>query len=301
MNKIMARTAAIAALIGTSAFAADMPVKAPPVVSPPVPNWSGFYGGVHFGGGWSGEAVNYSPGDPLFALVVAGKCCEQPMASGYRIPQSGPVGGLEAGYNWRAGTNWVLGFEADFSFTGISGAASGTTALFLSQMQTQTTSAEQGTNWYGTIRGRAGWLATPNLLLFGTGGFAYGRVFDSANYVFNAPPGQLLFGFSFSPPSVFSFQCSSNTVCFAGNSSGVRTGWTAGGGLEWLLDQHWSVKTEYQFVDLGSETIRVTAFSACHTLRCTTEAPGATTPSFFYAGFHDRFNVVRVGLNYRFQ
>jgi outer membrane immunogenic protein len=294
LNKITACVAAIAAMFAAPAFAADMAVKAPPPPAPVPYTWTGFYGGIQFGGGWSDEAVNYSPGDPQFAQVVTGTCCEQPIASGYRIPQSGAVGGLEAGYNWHAVPNWVLGLEADFSFSGMSGTASGTTALVPGN--TQTTTAEQSTDWYGTVRGRAGWLATPNLLLFGTGGFAYGRVSDSANYEINGAPG-VFFGPPI-PPG-FSFQCNANAVCFAGNSSSVRTGWTAGGGLEWLLDQHWSAKIEYQFVDLGTETVRVTAFTACQVAFCTAIAPGAS-PSFFNAAFHDRFNVVLLGLNYRF-
>ena len=84
--------------------------------------------------------------------------------------------------------------------------------------------------------------------------------------------------------------CTSGVICFAGSSSEIRTGWTAGGGVEWLLDQHWSAKIEYQFVDLGTETVRITAL-----------VPFAeTTPASFNAAFHDRFNVVRLGLNYRF-
>jgi outer membrane immunogenic protein len=153
--------------------------------------------------------------------------------------------------------------------------------------RTQSTNAEQSTDWYGTVRGRAGWLATPNLLLFGTGGFAYGRVEGSANYLINGPG-----SFSFLPVGGTGFFCAVGVPCFAGSSAEIRTGWTAGGGAEWLLDQHWSTKVEYQFVDLGTETIRATA----------SVGPGAgvVSPSSFNAAFHDRFNVVRLGLNYHF-
>jgi opacity protein-like surface antigen len=58
------------ALIGAPAFAADMAVKAPPPAPAPVPTWTGFYGGIQFGGGWSDEAVNYSANDPLAALLI---------------------------------------------------------------------------------------------------------------------------------------------------------------------------------------------------------------------------------------
>jgi|SRR5690348_13566366 outer membrane immunogenic protein len=283
----------LAGLIGTPASAADMAVKAPPPAPAPVPTWTGFYGGIQFGGGWSDEAVNYSANDPIAALLLNGALLgpgtgEQPAPNGYRIPQSGAVGGFETGYNWQAASNWLLGLEADFSFSGMSGRASGT-SLFGTGVPTnltQSTTAEQSTDWYGTVRGRAGWLATPNLLLFGTGGFAYGRVDGSATYIING-------GGIGSGNGVVSFVCTNGVTCFTGSSSAIRTGWTAGGGAEWLLDQHWSAKIEYQFIDLGSETVRVTAVTLCGIC-------GGTSLSSFNAAFHDRFNVVRLGLNYRF-
>jgi outer membrane immunogenic protein len=183
----------------------------------------------------------------------------------------------------------LLGLETDFSFSGMSGRASGTSnyAVLKAGTITQSTTAEQSTDWYGTVRGRAGWLVTPNLLLFGTGGFAYGRVAGSANYTLtgaNFPASGSIGGFSFS--------CATSGVpCFVGSSSATRTGWTAGGGAEWLLDQHWSAKIEYQFVDLGTETVRVTAVALFG---------AGTTASSFNVAFRDQFNVVRVGLNYRY-
>jgi outer membrane immunogenic protein len=296
LNKITACVAAIAALITAQAFAADMPVKAPPPAPAPVPIWTGFYGGIQFGGGWSNEAVNYSANDPNTARLLSGVLGGQPVPNGYRIPQSDAVGGVEAGYNWQAGPNWVLGLETDFSFAGMSGRASGTSVIDPTNSLTQSTTAEQSTDWYGTIRGRIGWLATPNLLLFGTGGFAYGRVDGTANLMFNSPLTITLFG---PPLNGFSFQCQTNTLCFTGSSAETRSGWTAGGGAEWLLDQHWSAKIEYQFVDLGTETVRFTAVAVCTvTALCIGGPP--TSPSSFNAAFHDRFNVVRLGLNYHF-
>ena len=165
MKKLATAIAAIA-LIGTPAFAADMAVKAPPAAPAPVPTWTGFYGGIQFGGAWSDEAVNYSPNDPAAAAVLSGNAVSpsQPAANGYRIPQSGPVDGFEAGYNWQAGSNWLVGVEADFSWAGMDGKASGVSTIGFGNLQT--TAAQQSTDWYGTVRGRLGWLATPNLLLF---------------------------------------------------------------------------------------------------------------------------------------
>jgi outer membrane immunogenic protein len=273
--KLTIAVAAVAALLGTSAFAAD---------PAPAPSWTGWYGGIEFGGGWGDEPVNYSPNDPNTATLFNGGFGgfgEQPVANGYRVSQSGAVGGLEAGYNWQR-SSWLLGVEADFSGAGMSGRASGTS--FLANIpgvgtSPQTITGQQSTDWYGTVRGRAGWLATPNLLLFGTGGFAYGRVAGSAQYVFT---GTIVTSVG---------NCSVNVTCFAGSSSTTRTGWTAGGGVEYLLDQHWTAKVEYQFVDLGDQTVLVPSIGT---------APFGPPFGSFNAVFHNRFNVVRLGLNYQF-
>jgi outer membrane immunogenic protein len=296
MKKLLISAIAALGLIGTSAFAADMAVKAPPPAPAPVFTWTGFYAGIEFGGGWSDEAVNLSPNDAFAAGLLSGGFAppllplpgQQSLPNGIRVPQSGLVGGFEAGYNWQAGPNWVLGLETDFSGSGMSGHAS-SSSIFLATgitVITQTTTAQQSTDWYGTVRGRVGWLATTNLLLFGTGGFAYGRVADSANVAFSQNLA------STTPGSGLGFNCLAGS-CFPGSSSAIRTGWTAGGGLEWLLDQHWSAKVEYQFVDLGEQTVQLIAQNNAFTIT-------PFTPSSFSASFHDRFNVVRLGLNYRF-
>jgi outer membrane immunogenic protein len=296
MKKLAIAVAAIA-LIGTPAFAADMAIKAPPPAPAPAPTWTGFYGGIQFGGGWSDEAVNNNSGnDILSAALIAGIDGNAPLLGAPRSLQSGLVGGLEAGYNWQW-SSWLLGIETDFSGSSMSGRDI-SNAVFAA-LVTQSETVEQKTDWFGTVRGRAGWLATPNLLLFGTGGFAYGRVSESANWGLNAAPGGGV-GFGAGVPP-FGLSCgvggkSPNAViCFAGNSSGVRTGWIAGGGLEWLLDQHWSAKIEYLFVDLGTDTVRLV-----NTPPPPSGFPPGTVPASFNAIFHDRFNVVRLGLNYKF-
>jgi outer membrane immunogenic protein len=273
-------SATLATLIETPVFAA---------APAPVPySWTGFYAGIAFGAGWSGQAVNFSPNDTAAALLLSSGGFfrdEQPVAGGYRVSQSGAVGGFAAGYDWLAGSNWLLGLETDFSFSGMSGQATGPTSLLLTSFNvTQSTAATQSTDWYGTVRGRAGWLATPNLLLFGAGGFAYGRSNASATYTESG------LDFGVVAPGGSSLMCMSGIPCFAGSTSTVRTGWTAGGGVEWLLDRHWSAKIEYQFVDLGTQTVRATAL-----------VPNTgDSASSFNAAIRDQFNVVRVGLNYRF-
>jgi hypothetical protein len=78
---------------------------------------------------WTAPTLRHqsAPNDPfsvaLFSGAIGGG---QGLARNYRIQQSGAVGGFEAGYNWQAGSNWLWGLEADFSFAGMSGTASNT-------------------------------------------------------------------------------------------------------------------------------------------------------------------------------
>src|SRR5258706_10679255 len=71
---------------------------------------------------------------------------------------SGLVGGAQAGYNWQPGP-WVFGVEGDIQATG----ADDTFAPW-----------KFSNPWFGTVRGRAGY-AFGNILLFGTGGLAFGE------------------------------------------------------------------------------------------------------------------------------
>jgi outer membrane immunogenic protein len=68
-----------------------------------------------------------------------------------------------------------------------------------------------------------------NWLVYGTGGLAVAKV-GFTDFV----------GFA-----------ASNTFN-AASVSNTKTGWTAGGGLEWMIAPHWSVKGESLHVDLGT-------------------------------------------------
>jgi outer membrane immunogenic protein len=213
MRKVAIAVAIGAALIGPPAFAADMATKTPPSAPTPIPSWTGFYFGGEFGAGWSDRAVNFTGNDPVAAFLISGTAVSGPAPNDFRLSQSGAIGGFEAGYNWQAGVTWLLGLETDFSLAGLSGSASATSLLFSAPLTLQSSAVEQKTEWYGTVRGRIGWLPTPNLLLFGTGGFAYGRVVDSANYM-------LSHTVSFATQGGHSAICVGGLQCFLGASSG---------------------------------------------------------------------------------
>jgi outer membrane immunogenic protein len=223
--------------------------------------WTGFYLGVNIGGGWtagggqSGYSAYY---DPTFQIGANPVPAVGPnlffLPNGNTVGnQGGVVGGAQAGYNFQF-NQFVIGGETDFQGTSLSGGGNNSAlTLFQSPYNTNSyltpVSALTGANislpWFGTLRGRAGYLFTPTFLIYGTAGFAYGQV------------------------DAWSFQ---NT----------RTGWTAGGGVEWLFAPHWSAKAEYLYVDLDSG--------------------GATGTYGWNYGyhFHPQLNVVRVGVNYHF-
>jgi outer membrane immunogenic protein len=290
MKKLLVASAALAVLIVTPALAADMPVKAPPPTPAPAPTWTGFYLGVEAGGAWSDRNVKWSANDPATQQLFNGVALpgNQPLIASYAVNRSGGVGGAEIGYNWQSGSNVVMGVEADISAAHVSGTATATSTLDTATTPAilQSTTSHQDTEWYGTLRGRLGWLATPNLLLFGTGGLAYGRTSLTANETFSGPPGGIIFNFN-----GFSANCTLNVPCFAGSGAATKTGWTAGGGVEWQFAAHWSAKIEYLFVDLGTQSLIV---SALNTLN------NGTAPSSFTAAFRNEMNVARLGLNYRF-
>jgi opacity protein-like surface antigen len=121
------------------------------------------------------------------------------------LKQSGPIGGGQIGYNWQFAPLWVLGFEADIQGAAITSDGAGNsgtstesfagTSTF-SKSVTHQPSAEKlvatftnpaisasgfdsvtaNLNWLGTVRARLGYLVTPNLLLYATGGLAYAGV-----------------------------------------------------------------------------------------------------------------------------
>jgi len=123
-----------------------------------------------------------------------------------------------------------------------------------------------------------GFTITPTLLVYGTGGLAYGGVDSSVTIFQQNLPADSTFGAPFSS---------------IGRFSNTRVGWTAGGGLEWLFAPNWSLKVEYLYYDLGRVNFIMSPLvNSVGGVLVTVGAPSAST----------RFNgnIVRAGLNYHF-
>jgi outer membrane immunogenic protein len=269
-----------AALSMTGAQAADMATR-PIYTKAPIANvagWTGFYAGVNVGYGSRDPSVTYTANDSN----IAGNLPGLPATANYDI--RGALGGGQIGYNWQLSTSWLVGIEADIGASNIKGTAVANFALpnigpAIPAVATNT----QSVDWFGTVRGRVGWLPTDRLLLFGTGGFAYGGIKESSTLALGSGTSR--------DDGVFGFVCTAGNTCFLGSSSRTATGWTAGGGFEFAVWRNFTFKAEYLYVNLGGSNLNVRALTA----------PFGTQPSSLNASFSDvNFNILRVGANYRF-
>jgi outer membrane immunogenic protein len=243
------------------------------------PGWSGLYIGLHVGhGSRPHRQTSFDPNDPAAAAFVD---VSTPSISPGTLDLAGLLGGVQAGYNWQIGSRWIAGVEADFALPHVEDAiaASYTTAT----LSAVSSSASEEVKWFGTLRGRLGYLLTDNLMLFGTGGLAYGRVEQDA-FITNLS--QLSIGILPAPQ----FTCAPVAICFAGSARDISLGWTLGGGFEYALDGHWRVKADYLYVNLGSTDYAIQ----------TLYPNGGGVASFTVRSGDAEFHLARIGLNYRF-
>jgi outer membrane immunogenic protein len=270
------------------ALALLAPLSASAQSSPP--SWTGPYGGLNAGFGWGGDATHTGDGgagsiliDAAFRQVIGLPASTVFPSREQNGIASGGLTGLQLGFNYRFAERWVGGAEVDFQWSDVDGTESNTgpNTAFASTLQTR-----MALDRFGTARLRLGFLATDTLLVYGTGGLAFGH---SHAHTAVSLPRTLPVGF---PPT--QANCVGNTPCLAGSTSGSGTGWVAGFGAEWAFARNLSVKFEYLHVDLGEQDAR---------LSLTEPLPGglALGPASGSTRFSNEFDVVRIGLNYRFR
>jgi outer membrane immunogenic protein len=229
--------------------AALPPALLPTVAVAPAFTWAGFYAGVNAGAGFgTHESSILVPPEafpvaapvavPVAAPVETPPPVVAPPPPGpppvvppappppappphhkkdplvtYRDRHSGFVGGGQIGYNVQLGS-FVIGVEADLQAADLGGRAAPIVTPFVPGFVPVI--RQSHVDWFGTVRGRAGvaFDQVPffnQVLLYGTGGFAYGGISDT--------------GFC-----AGAFQCDNHRV---------GTGWAAGGGVEWALPVNW--------------------------------------------------------------
>jgi opacity protein-like surface antigen len=260
-NRLLASVGTVALMLAGPAMAAD---QAPPAAA--AWTWSGFYLGGHAGHGWAQ--------DPFNAPGLSGANIPGFLLTG--IDSKGFAGGFQAGANWQTGV-WVGGLEIDLSGTGIKGATSAAVGPLAIGPATLTASSRETDkfDWLGSARVRLGYLAWPNVLLYGTGGLAWTRFvqdLDAAEAVTQVGVGSISIAGSVSTPNWL-------------------FGWVAGvGGEARLLDTNWLARIEYLHYDFGdsgnSSQIDTTG--------------GVVTLATSTTSGHRTIDVVRGGLSYKF-
>ncbi|MDQ0394328.1 outer membrane immunogenic protein [Labrys monachus] len=248
-------------------------------------SWTGFYAGVNAGYGWNGadkikDPTYYDTEHEYVGTFANG------WFSGQRNSKRGSfTGGAQFGYNQQFG-QFVVGIEADFNYLGqkTKYLADDITDIYepigdqnYNYHLREYLTPESKTEWFGTIRPRFGFTPVDRLLVYATGGLAYGQVKSSGNYNWHE------YGYWWGGGGNADFDRSGG---FSGSKSQVRWGWTIGAGAEYAITDHNTIKAEYLYVDLGKKNHVVV----------NPEDPG----EFMTWKDSSRAHIVRVGLNYKF-
>ncbi len=166
-----------------------------------------------------------------------------------KMHDEGGFGGGQIGYNWQGALglspHLVLGIETDFQGAGLDHSTGVT-------INTVAGTHKRAIDDFGTLRGRIGYAAGPALFYF-TGGLAYGNKTNEVSL-------------------------NNGTVY---KEDGMETGYVLGGGVEYKFNPSWSVKAEYQYIDLSHENA--------------TDAAGASLSTV-----DTQLSTVRAGVNYHF-
>jgi outer membrane immunogenic protein len=215
MKRLFLGSVALVALgLGTSAaFAADRGVPAYAPPPPPAPVYT-------WNGCYVGASAGTSSGNSQH-FDAAGV----PITNSFDL--SGFIGGGQLGCNWQWGA-WVFGIEGDGSAVNKSGQGielqpiPRPNTLWISETQER---------WFVTARGRLGltnfWWFGDKTLLYVTGGGAWAKI-DASEWN------------------------TVNPILTGRQESTTRSGWTAGGGIEYALGYGWSVKSEFLYADFGT-------------------------------------------------
>jgi outer membrane immunogenic protein len=184
------------------AIGADLPPygKAPAVGSP-LYDWSGFYAGVFGGGGFGNHNVNNGTPNGFAPFL-------------FNYDSTGALAGGEIGYNVQSGS-YLVGVEATGFWSGIKGTDA-------SQLPAQIDA--DNLREVGTLVARGG-ITVDRLMLFFTGGWAYGDIQHTSTN-----PGNV--------PAVDQFAV-------------TRSGLTAGGGIAFAMTNNLIGKIEYRYFDFG--------------------------------------------------
>ncbi len=202
----------------------------------------------NWSGAYAGLHTGYSWGDGDGAYLVGGTRIETA-----NLNADGFLLGGQVGYNWQFGSI-VAGIEGDLAFSN----ADGDDNIFSfpgGVAPVATTHSE--IDYLGSITGRLGY-AVDRALFYAKGGVGFTRL------------------------SISDTDTGSTVVNAVGKES--IAGWTLGAGVEYALNDNWTVKGEYQFYRFSPSLTLLT--------------PGGAE----FRTYDDNFDVhaLKIGFNYKF-
>lgn len=263
MKKLLL-SAAIVPLFSFTAYAADLPnTKGPPAFAPPPPpvfSWTGFYVGGEVGGAWGYQGVS----------IASPAVADQANVSS-SLHGSSVLGGGVAGFDYEFAPALVVGIGGDFAWTHISDTTTGPN-LFAdgAPVGSGGVTWSRNVDWLASVRGRFGYAAMPNALLYATGGAAWART-------------------GYSGLDTFEDGCPN---CGAVSFGTTRTGFTVGTGIDWApWSNNWVFSAEYRYYNFpgANAPAYYTGLPAI---------PANLVTNFIW---HDpSIQTVRVGLSYKF-
>jgi outer membrane immunogenic protein len=263
MTKVVVGFAAIAALLGTPAVAAD-PLGTFPISAPGY-SWSGCYVGGTVGGAVGHSSYSGSPTGDFLTQEPIGEPSIIPNLSAITtgaLSPSSAIGGGEVGCNWQI-RSLVVGLEGDFSGWNLSRSSLATGPGDPEiQGSLLTAATSESSHWLASVRPRVGY-AYSDWLFYVTGGVAFTNNTFSQSVLFSA---------------------SNSTM--AGSVTSTLTGWIAGGGVEYDITRDWLFKLEYLYVGFPSQSL--------------TEINPAFPTFTTNASNRLSASIVRIGIDYKF-
>lgn len=247
MKRIL-MTGVAAAALTSMASAADLGAqnyaKAPAPVAP-IYNWTGFYFGAHVSGAWNANN-NLDVSDPLGGGLGG--------LIGSRGNSGSFLGGGQVGADYQFSPNFLIGIESQ-----ISGLANNERTFFVGGNGNEL--FQERSDWLASVTGRLGYVSGPGLF-YVKGGVA----FRNDNGV---------------SPSDTIRQIQAGGGSFAVDRK--QTGYTVGGGLEYMFAPAWSAKAEYQYYNFGATAVSI-------------GAPGVSLG----IKYRDEIQAIKAGVNYHF-
>lgn len=183
------------------------------IVEPQV-SWTGFYVGANAG---AGAVVNRITGDDVDAEFDG-------------IGGEGLLGSLMAGYNWQAGESFVLGIQGDIGLANLKSELDASLDLGGTSIGI---SADAKLDWFASASLRAGYLPSPETMLYVIGGYSYASYNLDGEIFADVPQGP-------DPSENFSEKQ---------NYDGLHVG----AGIESMLTDNLTARVEYRFTQYGKE------------------------------------------------